>query len=51
MDQLRNKIRKNRDMVRMAAPITIESTGISALGRRIEEICSKIKKRSKRKNG
>jgi hypothetical protein len=47
MDQLRAKIKKNKLMIRRAAPITIESTGFAKLSRGIERICLKIKQKRK----
>jgi hypothetical protein len=43
MEQLRDKIKKKRSMVRKVAPVTIESTGLAKLSYRIERICYKIK--------
>lgn len=47
MEQLKSKVKKNRDMVRRAAPITIESTRFLKLSQRIEAICHKMKERNK----
>lgn len=47
MDQLRAKIKKNKLMIRRAAPVTIESTGFAKLSRGIERICLKIKEKRK----
>lgn len=43
MDQLRSKIKKNKMMIRKAAPVTIESTGFAKISKGIEKICLKIK--------
>jgi hypothetical protein len=45
MDRLRAGLRKNKMMIRHAAPITIESTGFERLRRNMERICLKIKER------
>lgn len=47
MDQLRAKIKKNKIMIRRAAPVTIESTGLAKLSKGVEKICLKIKEKSK----
>jgi hypothetical protein len=47
MERLRAGVRKNKMMIRRAAPITIESTGFTKLSRSMERICLKIKERSR----
>lgn len=47
MDQLRAKLKKNKLMIRRAAPVTIESTGFAKLNRDMERICLKIKEKGK----
>jgi hypothetical protein len=47
MDQLRAKLKKNKLLIRRAAPVTIESTGFAKLSRGMERICLKIKRENK----
>jgi hypothetical protein len=46
MDQLKVKIKKNRIMIRRAAPVTIESTGFAKISKDIEKICLKIREKN-----
>jgi len=43
MEQLRAKLKKNKMMIRRAAPVTIESTGFAKICRGMEKICLKLK--------
>jgi hypothetical protein len=47
MDQLRDKIKNNRIMIRRAAPVTIQSTGFAKISKGMEKICLKIKEKNK----
>ena len=47
MERLRADLEKNQHMVRKAAPITIESTGLAKLSKKMEEICRKLKEKNK----
>lgn len=44
MDQLRDKIKNNKVMIRRAAPVTIQSTGFIKISKSMEKICLKIKR-------
>ncbi|MDF2519652.1 MAG: hypothetical protein K0R84_280 [Clostridia bacterium] len=45
MEQLKEGIRKNKGMVRKAAPITIESRGFAKISIKMEQICKKLRKK------
>lgn len=45
MEKLKEGIRKNKGMVRKAAPITIESRCFAKISRRMEQICEKLRKK------
>ncbi|HYE09922.1 MAG TPA: hypothetical protein VEF53_07070 [Patescibacteria group bacterium] len=47
MNQLRAKLKKNKVMIRRAAPVTIQSTGFAKMSKGMERICLKIKEKSK----
>lgn len=47
MEQLKASIKKNQSMVRKAAPITIESSGLAKTNEKMEKICDKIRAKYK----
>jgi|GEM_PF-3833640 len=45
MDQLKNKVKNNKMMVRRAAPVTVASTGFVKLSRAMDSVCLKIREK------